>query len=251
VRFHSERPDVEITIKRQPDGAVVHTGTASGAASVPLAEGNYRVETRGPAKIPFGTELTVAAGQAYDVPVEYVRGVEALNVNRFTLDSSGWYTSKDDRLILLSRPTTGGSVVFSVKVDARRAYVNPFENGPRLSWVVGYLNEDNQTICEMDGTSFYVRQIIKGQEHTGKPIPHGIKVGGVSKMIVRVDLSRDVPYHQFKLVSGGKETDWKDLGQWPADLARTRLPAEGTFGLHPTKAGNLKIADFLFYPPQR
>ncbi len=252
VRFRADRPDIQITFKK-PDGTAVQTSTAPSAAPVALTEGRYPAETRGPAKIPMTVEFTVSAGRL-EVPVEYVHGIDVLDPgkSRFTVDSGGWYTSRDNRLILMSRPATGGRVMFSAKVTSTRSFSNPFENGPRLTWVVGYVNENNQTICEIDANYFYIRQIVNGAQQD-RVIQHNIKARKDGRLVVAIDLSGDVPRHQYKLLddAGQTLTDWTALGQWPSDLPRVAAAKDATFGFRPSKAGALRIADFVFYPSVR
>ena len=222
----------------------------AGSTKLSVPAGSYEVVARGPAGVPTSETVSIAAGDSRTVDLRsIVTGMEGFAPGGWTRKDT-WFTRRGGGFVLYNRTSPGGRVTFTVRLDRSR---NPFSSGPRLKWVVGFVDVNNYALIQLDDEFLYRTEVSGGNRRELARVAHRIPDTGPF-LHVSVEASSSQLIHQYSL----QDSVWKVLDVWnrgaspPAD-SRGQQPtfANGKFGFYLPGSDELEVSNFLYYPPSR
>ena len=203
----------------------------TGATRLPLAEGTYQVVARGPANLPTTETVLVTPGATRTVDLRNIAsGIEQFETGGWT-QAENWFTRRGGGFVLYKRTAPKARITFTVKPDRSR---NPFSSGPRVKWLLGFVDVRNYVLAELSDDALYRTEIVNGARRELPRIAHRIPSGEFLHLNVEVSDSQIV--HQFNAGSG-----WQVLNTW----SRT-TPAEGRFGFYLPGSETLEVSNFRY-----
>ena len=203
-----------------------------GATQLPLAEGTYQVVARGPANLPTTETLLVTPGAIKTVDLRNIAsGIEQFETGGWT-QAENWFTRRGGGFVLYRRTAPKARITFTVKPDRSR---NPFSSGPRIKWLLGFVDVRNYVLAELSNDALYRTEIVNGARRELPRIAHKIPSGG-EFVHLSVEVSDSQIVHQFNTGSG-----WQVLDTW----SRT-TPVEGRFGFYLPGSETLEVSNFRY-----
>jgi hypothetical protein len=215
----------------------------AGPTKLTLPEGQYEVSAKGPANVATTRTLTVAAGESRTLDLRAI----VTSMERF--DQLGWQRAdawlvrRGGGFVLYDAPATDGKYSFTIRTDRSG---NPFSSGPRLRWVVGYVDNQNHVMLQLDGDHFYRSEVVGGRDGATVRTPHSIPTDG-SFVHLSVQINGSQLVHQYSVRDGV----WQTLDSWNRTTPSRQAPFDGRFGFFLPGSDEVQIANFLFYPPSR
>jgi serine/threonine protein kinase len=204
----------------------------AGAAKLPLAEGTYQVVARGPANLPTTETVVVKAGAIETVDLRNVAsGIEQFETGGWT-QAENWFTRRGGGFVLYKRTAPSARIAFTVKPDRSR---NPFSSGPRVKWVLGFVDVKNYVLAELSNDALYRTEIVNGARRELPRIAHKIPSGG-EFLHLSVEVSDSQIVHQFNTGGG-----WQLLDRW-----NRATPVEGRFGFYLPGSETLEVSNFRY-----
>ncbi len=135
----------------------------NGSRKVPLPEGTYEITAKGPSGIPTSETLTVTGGSARTVNLRNIAaGMEGFDLTTWT-KSDSWYTRRGGAMVLYERRNSNGRFTFTIRLDQNG---NPFSSGPRFTWAIGFTDNGNYVMLQLDKDAFYRTEFVGGS-----PVP--------------------------------------------------------------------------------
>ena len=213
------------------NGQQLHRFT--GPSKLQLAEGSYDVVAQGPAGIPLPQTVSVTAGGLRTIDVRgVVSAMEQFPSGSWAL-RDGWYTRRGGAAVLYDRRSPASDVTFT----ARRDRGGFFTGGPRLKWLVGYVDVRNHLRVELDDDNLYVVDTTGGKR-TQRQIRHNIPRSDQLHLSVQVSGPRLVQYFN---IPGGR--GWQLLDDWTRPT-----PIDGSFGFFLAGDEELQVTNFRYTP---
>ena len=201
----------------------------AGATQLPLAEGTYQVVARGPANLPTTETVLVTPGAIKTVDLRNIAsGIEQFETGGWT-QAENWFTRRGGGFVLYKRTAPRARIAFTVKPDRSR---NPFSSGPRVKWLLGFVDVRNYVLAELSNDALYAP---KSSTVHGASCPGSLKIPSGGEFVhLSVEVSDSQIVHQFNAGSG-----WQVLDTW----SRT-TPAEGRFGFYLPGSETLEVSNF-------
>jgi serine/threonine-protein kinase len=204
----------------------------AGATKLPLAEGTYQVVARGPANLPTTETLLVTPGAIKTVDLRNIAsGIEQFETGGWTR-AENWFTRRGGGFVLYKRTAPKARVTFTVKPDRSR---NPFSSGPRIKWLLAFVDVRNYVLAELSNDALYRTEIVNGARRELPRIAHKIPSGG-EFLHLSVEVSDSQIVHQFNTGSG-----WQVLDTWSR-----MTPVEGRFGFYLPGSETLEVSNFRY-----
>jgi hypothetical protein len=204
----------------------------AGATKLPLAEGTYQVVARGPANLPTTETLLVTPGAIKTVDLRNIAsGIEQFETGGWTR-AENWFTRRGGGFVLYKRTAPKARVTFTVKPDRSR---NPFSSGPRIKWLLAFVDVKNYVLAELSNDALYRTEIVNGARRELPRIAHKIPSGG-EFLHLSVEVSDSQIVHQFNTGSG-----WQVLDTWSR-----MTPVEGRFGFYLPGSETLEVSNFRY-----
>jgi eukaryotic-like serine/threonine-protein kinase len=203
----------------------------TGPTKLPLAEGTYQVVARGPSNLPTSETLVVKPGESRTIDLRNIAtGMEQFDGGWTQADN--WFNKRGGGFVLYKRTAPRARIAFSVKPDRNRL---PFLSGPRVKWVVGFVDVRNYVLAELGGDTFYRTEIVNGARRELPRIEHKIPSGG-DFLHLSIEVSDAQVVHQVNTGSG-----WQVLDSW----TRT-TPADSRFGFYLPGSETLEVSNFRY-----
>ena len=160
-------PGTQITVLQK--GRMIQR--AAGASKLQIPEGTYDVRASGPAGVPVTRTVSVTSGatQSLDLRNIIVTGMERFDLMGWTRDEN-WFRRRGGGFSLYNQANAGGRFTFTVRLDRDG---NPFSTGPRLKWVVGYVDNNTYVMMQLDEDALYRVDMVGGAPQQAR-IPHRI-----------------------------------------------------------------------------
>jgi len=204
----------------------------AGPTQLPLAEGTYQVVARGPANLPTTETVLVTPGAATTVDLRNIAsGIEQFETGGWT-QAENWFTRRGGGFVLYKRTAPRARIAFTVKPDRSR---NPFSSGPRVKWVLAFVDVRNYVLAELSNDALYRTEIVNGARRELPRIAHKIPSSG-EFVHLSVEVSDSQIVHQFNAGSG-----WQVLDTW-----NRTTPAEGRFGFYLPGSETLEVSNFRY-----
>jgi hypothetical protein len=205
----------------------------TGPSKVPLAAGSYEVVARGSAGFPLTQTVEVGADGSRTIDVRSLpSGMEGFSGGWAQKDT--WFTRRGGGFVLYERPAAGARIGFTVRTDRSR---NPFSTGPRLKWVVKYVDPRNHALIELASDYLYRTEVVNGTRRELPRVPYKMPSGGdVLNLSVEVSPTRIV--HQYNAGGG-----WAVLDSWDV-----QVPDAGRFGFFLPANETLEVTNFRYDP---
>ncbi len=232
--------DTQITISQ--GGQAIQTFT--GGRKVPLSDGTYEIAARGPSGIPTLQTLTVAGGTSRTVNLRNIAaGMEGFDLTTWT-KSDNWYTRRGGAMVIYERRNSNGRFTFTIRLDQSG---NPFSSGARLTWTVGFIDNTNYVMLQLDKDSFYRSELV-----SGNPVPSSILRAEhrIPTNVPFVHLSTEVSNSRVVQQYSLDGTTWRPLDTWERP-ASARPLANGRFGFFMPGNEELFVSNFAYHPPSR
>ena len=134
--------------------------------------------------------------------------------------------------MLYKRTAPRARIAFTVKPDRSR---NPFSSGPRVKWVLGFVDVRNYVLAELSNDALYRTEIVNGARRELPRIAHKIPSGG-EFLHLSVEVSDSQIVHQFNTGGG-----WQLLDTW-----NRTTPVEGRFGFYLPGSETLEVSNFRY-----
>jgi hypothetical protein len=221
----------------------------SAPTKLTLPEGSYDITATGQAGVPVTRKLSVTAGDthALDLRALLPVGMEGFDLAAWTR-AENWFTRKGGGFVLFNQPRPDGRFTYTIRLDRSG---NPFSTGPRLKWVVGYVDNNTHVMMQLDRDGLYRADVVGGASQAVKiahRIPTNVPFVHLSTQITGAQL-----IHQFSI--DGK--NWQVLDTWnrttatgaPEGARRTLL--DGRFGFFLSGDEEVFVSNFLYYPESR
>jgi hypothetical protein len=229
--------DVEVLADAGTDITISLGGEAphrlTGPGKLALAPGSYRVVAKGPSGFPLERTVPVSATDSRTIDLRALpSGMEGFDGAGWTRKEA-WFTRRGGGFVTYAR-TGIARVGFTVRTDRSR---NPFSTGPRLKWVVGYVDARNHLLIELSSEHLYRTQVVNG---TRREMPRvAYKLAATNDLLnISVESSPTRVIHQYNAGSG-----WTVLDSW--DI---QPPAEGRFGFYLPGNETLDVSNFRYDP---
>ena len=204
----------------------------AGGAKLPLAEGTYQVVARGPANLPTTETVLVKAGEIKTVDLRNIAsGIEQFETGGWT-QAENWFTRRGGGFVLYKRTAPRTRIAFTVKPDRSR---NPFSSGPRVKWVLGFVDVRNYVLAELSNDALYRTEIVNGARRELPRVAHKIPSSG-EFLHLSVEVSDSQIVHQFNTGGG-----WQLLDTW-----NRTTPVEGRFGFYLPGSETLEVSNFRY-----
>jgi eukaryotic-like serine/threonine-protein kinase len=234
-------PGTDITIA-QAGRTIQHL---NGPGKITVPEGSYDLVVKGPAGVPASSRISASAGTSATVEVRdlIVSGMERFDGGGWT-NQDMWFTRRGGNFVLYSRPVRDAAISFTVLLNKRG---NPFSSGSRLNWTVGYVENRNYVLLQIDKDNFY-RSVVNGSTpQTPTQIRHRIPTNAPYANL-RVRVAGPQLIHEYSV----RDNVWQVIDAWNAVGADPRRSIlDGSFGFFLPGSEELTISNFLYYPPTR
>ena len=233
--------DATTTVVVSRGNQTIHQFT--GPTRLSVAAGTYNVVARGPANVPTSQTVVATAGQSRTVNVQnVVTGIERFQNAGAWRQENTWFARRGGGFVLYERSQQPGRITFSVNPDRSR---NPFSNGARLKWVIGFIDARNYVLLQLDGRYLSRDEIVDGASLGATRVAHTIPgSNGFIHFSIEVQPSRLI--HQYSL--DGSRWDVFDVWNRPSRVTGSRSLLDGRFGFYLPDNEEIKVANFLFYP---
>jgi len=232
-------PGTTVTVA-SADGQIVRQVT--GPSTLNVAAGTYTVVSTGAANVPISQTVSLGNGERKAVRAAVVSGMERFDrLNTWMRDQS-WFSHRGGGFVLYDRAHESGRITFTVMADRSR---NPFSNGPRLKWVVGFVDQQNYVLVQLDDRNLYRTEVVNGKPRAEVRTPHSIRSNG-RFVYLSAEVNGTRLVHQYS--QDGKT--WRSLDSWdrPAGDATTPPLSDGKFGFYLPGSDQVSVSNFLFYP---
>jgi hypothetical protein len=216
----------------------------SGSRKVPLPDGTYDISAKGPSGIPTSQTLTVAGGNSRTVNLRNIAaGMEGFDLTAWT-KSDNWYTRRGGAMVLYERRNSNGRFTFTIRLDQSG---NPFSRGARLTWTVGFIDNNNYVMLQLDKDSFYRSELV-----AGNPVPGSVMRAAhrIPTNVPFVHLSTEISNSRVVQQYSLDGTTWRPLDSWERP-ASSRPLANGRFGFFLPGTEELFVSNFSYHPPSR
>ncbi|MBO0912330.1 MAG: PEGA domain-containing protein, partial [Acidobacteria bacterium] len=221
---------------------------SQGSARFSLEEGEYQITAHGPGRVDTFTAVVLAAGETKKIDLlGQSHGMELWPPG--WTQESGWFTHRGGGFVLYGQPRLSGTIEFAAKLHRSH---NPLAGGPRLRWVVNFLDDRNYLLFQMDGKYFYRVEVIDGNNVALPRIAHHIPERN-EFVNLQIPVQPGRVEHRWN-VNG---EDWQVLD----DLTRSTSPSlftgkvqgfnDGRFGFFLPGTEAVEVSNFAYYPGGR
>ena len=216
-----------------------------GSRKVPLGEGIYTVDGRGKDFV-SSQSVRLNSGESKLVNLRVsANGMEGWETFNSWTEQGGWFSHRGGGFLLYGSPQRAGAYHFTLKF---RPGHDPFSGGPRVRWFVGFLDDKNYTLIQLDGKFLYRTVVVNGKQEELPKITHNIPTT-VTLININLDVSSARLTHRYSLAGN----DWKPLDDWmlgatPTLRARPQSFTNGKFGFYLPGTEVVELANFSFSP---
>lgn len=204
-------------------------------AGVELPEGSYIVVARAPDYAEASQTVQITAGETQTVKFELTRlkPAAAAPAARPVLWGSGW-TEEGGWLF-----RRGGNYVLApiAPVKGRLAFSAVLRKGRRLRWVVGYSDERNHDLFEMDKRWLYHTVVRNGRKSERPKVAH--ELGEWQHCTLQIEVSEGAIVHRVR-----KGEQWVTVSQTAGEPGRDYT--QGRFGFYIPGDDQIGISNFTF-----
>jgi len=226
--------DARLAIGRPGEALRPMSGT-----NAELPEGTYMVVARAPDYAEASQTVEIAAGQVQTVKFELTRlkaaAAPAPAASGMAVWGGGW--SEEGGWFF----RRGGNYVLAqiAPVDGRIVFTAMLRKGRRLRWVVGYSDERNHELFEMDKRSLY-HTVVRDGKRTERPkVAHNL--GDWQHCTVQIEVSSGAIVHRVR-----KGEQWVTISQTPGEGGRDYT--RGRFGFYIPGDDQVGLSNFGFTP---
>lgn len=217
-----------------------------GGASLELEEGSYTLVAQAPGYQDHTEQVKIVAGQTASLTVNLsrepqrvapvaVRGMEGFEEPKAWTQEGNWYLRRGGGFVLYRAAPAGGTFAFNVMLAAGGGILR----GKRLEWVVGFRDEKNYLLFQLDRDSFRRIQVVNGRRTESRK-PHGLPMKDYLVATLRIDVTATEVIHRVR-----KGEQWAVLDSFTVP---GQSPAAGQFGLLIQGKDEVRLSDFSFYP---
>ena len=229
INLQSSQATLEISLRGNTPVTVLRGDQAirqfTGSSKLALDEGSYTVVLHPSAGPPISQVVSLAAGDSKSIAPAVPTGMELWENSASWVPHDEWVAHRGNGFILYDALRGPGEFSFTVKLHHK---------GPRLKWVVDYVDASNYFIFEMDNKNLYRTEVVDGKKHELPKVPHNIPEDNVS-VSLRIDVSPNSLAHLYSLRG---DPSWKTLDtQERKDApslaqAKPRSFVDGKFGFY-------------------
>jgi serine/threonine protein kinase len=225
----------------------------TGSRKLELDEGSYTIGVRAPGGQSISqTPVSVAVGESRTIdlrtvtkPLPSIRGMELWDHSESWKSQDQWSTYRGAGFVLYNAPQGPGDFTFTAQLHRGH---NPFSSGPRLKWVVSFVDEKNYVLLQMDDRNFYRTEFINGDKQEFPKVALNIPPEAASASL-RIEVSNDTLVHRYSLPG---DALWKILNSWDrkdspsSNKGKTRSFVDGKFGFYLQGNEEIYLSHFTF-----
>jgi hypothetical protein len=215
--------------------------------SLELEEGSYTLAAQAPGYQDHTEQVQIVAGQTASVnitlsrepqraaPPVAVRGMEGFEDSKAWTQEGNWYVRRGGGFVLYRASPSSGTFTFNIMLAAGGSILR----GKRLEWVVGFRDDRNYLLFQLDRESFRRIPVVNGRR-TETRKPHGLPMKEYLMATLRIDVTSTEVIHRVR-----KGEQWEVLDSFKVPGPS---PAAGQFGLLIQGKDEVRLSDFSFYP---
>jgi hypothetical protein len=219
--------------------------TLSGA-SVELEEGSYTLLARAPGHLDRTEQVQIVAGQTAALNLTLSReqqraapvvtgGMEGFEDPKAWTQEDNWYVRRGGGFVLYRATPGRGTFAFNIMLAAGGGVLR----GKRLEWVVGFRDDRNCLLFQLDRDSFRRILVVNGRRTEFRK-PHGLPMKDYIMATLRIDVTPTEVIHKVR-----KGEVWVALDSYTVP---GQSPTAGKFGLLIQGKDEVRLSGFTFYP---